>query len=71
MDSHTLHALIDFLLLALFGALMFWLASWVSNRHMLSTPDDEDEPLPAEIGSRVYPFADASGDADDESRRDE
>lgn len=71
MDSHTLHAFAGFLLLALFGALMFWLASWVSNRRMLSTADDEDQAQPAEVASLIHPFADAPGEADGESWRDE
>ncbi len=63
MSSHTLHALVGFLLLALFGALMFWLASWVSNRRMLTTHDDDDEELsPAEVASLVRSSTEAADD---------
>lgn len=64
MDAHARNALIGLLLLALFGALMFWLASWVSNRSMLSTSDEEDEQPPAEVASLAHTTGDTPGDGD-------
>lgn len=68
MDSHTLHAVVVFLLLALFGALMFWLASWASNRRVLSSPedDDENELFPAEVALLARRGADVPEDEADD-----
>ena len=49
MDAHARNALIGFLLLALFGGLMFALASWTSNSRVLALSEEDDQP-PADDG---------------------
>ena len=70
MDAHARNALIGFLLLALFGGLMFWLASWVSNRRMLSTSEEEDENTLAEVASLAGASMDVSDAGDDGSAQE-
>lgn len=66
MGHHPLNSPIVFVLLALFGAITFLLASWASNQRMLSTPADEDEQAPAEIAWLADATVDARVDEDDD-----